>query len=165
MFFDVFQVKWRYEPDGFKLPSGRNYLPDFYVDGIGYIEIKPTEETDNGKLTELGDMLQTIDQKAYCIYGDVPNPKTIEPWGCGPWEPPQGGIYAADDDSPDYWFAICPQCDCRGLTYQARYPRLSCGCFKYLLSKPDGDRLWNTNISRIYVALVAARSMRFEDLK
>lgn len=107
VFFDVFQLKWRYEPDGFRLPSGRCYLPDFLIDGVGFVEIKPTTDSDNGKIVELGDMLQTINMKAYCIYGDVPNPLDIEPWGFGPWNPPDGGIYAADDDSPEYWFAIC----------------------------------------------------------
>jgi hypothetical protein len=163
VFFDVFQLKWRYEPDGFRLPSGRCYLPDFLIDGVGFVEIKPTTDSDNGKIVELGDMLQTINMKAYCIYGDVPNPLDIEPWGFGPWNPPDGGIYAADDDSPEYWFAICPKCHCRGITYQARYARLSCGCFKELLSQPDGDRVWNDNIARIHVALVAARSARFEE--
>lgn len=52
VFFDACEVKWEYEPEGFKLPNGQLYLPDFLLHGCAgrspsdlYIEVK-------GKMTE-----------------------------------------------------------------------------------------------------------------
>lgn len=54
VFFDALGVEYEYEPEGFELPSGKGYLPDFRVTLWGvrgvrdngphtlYIEIKPT---------------------------------------------------------------------------------------------------------------------------
>ena len=52
VFFDVCRVKWEYEPEGFILPYGQFYLPDFLLHGCAgrspkdlYVEVK-------GKMTE-----------------------------------------------------------------------------------------------------------------
>lgn len=39
VFFDALGLDWEYEPEGYVLPDGTKYLPDFYADGV-YIEIK-----------------------------------------------------------------------------------------------------------------------------
>lgn len=45
VFFDALGWPWRYEHEGFELPSGR-YLPDFYFPDIDcYAEVKPKELT------------------------------------------------------------------------------------------------------------------------
>lgn len=41
-FFGVLRLKWRYEPEKFKLGNGWVYTPDFLVENLGWIEIKPT---------------------------------------------------------------------------------------------------------------------------
>lgn len=44
VFFDALGIKWEYEPEGFELPSGKRYLPDFRVKcwgTRGEIEDKP----------------------------------------------------------------------------------------------------------------------------
>ncbi len=41
-FFSQLGLKWRYEPEVFDLPNGGYYTPDFHVEGLGWIEIKPT---------------------------------------------------------------------------------------------------------------------------
>jgi len=33
VFFDACGVKWEYEPEGFALPNGQFYLPDFLLHG------------------------------------------------------------------------------------------------------------------------------------
>lgn len=51
IFFDVANIKWIYELEGFRLDNGVKYLPDFYLPEVWYrnikmgvwIEIKPTE--------------------------------------------------------------------------------------------------------------------------
>ena len=52
VFFDACGVKWEYEPEGFALPNGQFYLPDFLLHGCDgrspedlYVEVK-------GKMTE-----------------------------------------------------------------------------------------------------------------
>lgn len=42
VFFETLGLNWEYEPEGFELPDGSRYLPDFYLPDQGrYIEIKP----------------------------------------------------------------------------------------------------------------------------
>ena len=44
VFFDHLGLRWEYEPEGFDLPSGRSYLPDFLVKTCGgewWVEVKP----------------------------------------------------------------------------------------------------------------------------
>ena len=52
VFFDACGVRWEYEPEGFVLPSGKHYLPDFLLHGVAgrasgdlYVEVK-------GKMTD-----------------------------------------------------------------------------------------------------------------
>jgi len=41
-FFSSVGLKWQYEPETFELEQKRHYTPDFYVEDLGWIEIKPT---------------------------------------------------------------------------------------------------------------------------
>lgn len=42
VFFDAIGVSWQYEPQGYKLPDGTCYLPDFFVPAFGaFVEVKP----------------------------------------------------------------------------------------------------------------------------
>ncbi len=43
IFFRELNLKWKYEPTVLRV-LGTSYTPDFYVEGFGYIEIKPTLE-------------------------------------------------------------------------------------------------------------------------
>jgi hypothetical protein len=48
VFFNALGIKWEYEFEGFVLPSGEYYLPDFFLptfDGGTYVEVKPKELT------------------------------------------------------------------------------------------------------------------------
>lgn len=162
VFFDIWGVKWHYEPQGVKLPSGRCYLPDFLIDGIGYVEIKPAHEEDDGKFQELGDALLPWGQYAYCFVGDIPSPAKLTPYGVDWSWVDRFTIIAAHDPGGEYWFTTCPRCDARGCTYQGRYPRLPCRCFQEALNTPDGDRQWNDSLTRLRVAVTAARSARFD---
>lgn len=51
VFFDALGIEWEYEPEGFELPDGTRYLPDFCLTGTGYrqgqglyVEVKPTRD-------------------------------------------------------------------------------------------------------------------------
>lgn len=155
VFFDVWGVKWRYEPDAFLLPSGRAYLPDFFLDGIGYVECKPRKDMDDGKLTELTQMLIPEKVHGYLIRCDIPPPNEIS--SCGlTWPSMSDGIIHGLDDA-DYWFTQCQACGKKGITYQGRSSRLRCPCCSGV-----PDRTWNElAVMPLRVAAVAARSMRF----
>ncbi len=33
VFFDALEMEWQYEPEGYELPNGERYLPDFFLRG------------------------------------------------------------------------------------------------------------------------------------
>ena len=42
VFFDALNIAWKYEPEGFELPDGRRYLPDFFLPRFEFFaEVKP----------------------------------------------------------------------------------------------------------------------------
>jgi hypothetical protein len=50
VFFDNLKLKWDYEPEGFTLSSGVNYLPDFWLPQLGcWFEVKGPEPTDQDR--------------------------------------------------------------------------------------------------------------------
>lgn len=71
VFFDALGLKWEYEPEGFELPGGVRYLPDFYIGTyvpgrVGYgpwVEVKGVQPTPSeiNKMTALCE--------AHCSYG------------------------------------------------------------------------------------------------
>lgn len=43
VFFDALGIEWEYEPEGFELPDGTRYLPDFWlptIEGGTWVEVK-----------------------------------------------------------------------------------------------------------------------------
>ena len=43
IFFDELKIKYQYELEGYELPNGMRYLPDFYIESMDvYVEIKQT---------------------------------------------------------------------------------------------------------------------------
>ena len=56
VFFDACGVKWEYEPEGFVLPNGQHYLPDFLLHGVTFNHAGYSEGNDlyvevKGKMT------------------------------------------------------------------------------------------------------------------
>ncbi len=56
IFFRELNLKWKYEPARLR-STDYHYTPDFYVEGFGYIEIKPTLEL---FITETSDRIKKI---------------------------------------------------------------------------------------------------------
>jgi hypothetical protein len=45
VFFDALGIEWEYEFEGFVLPNGTSYLPDFYLPDLGiWVEVKPFDD-------------------------------------------------------------------------------------------------------------------------
>lgn len=51
VFLDHLKLEWKYEPQGYMV-EGQPYLPDFWVDGLGWVEVKG--EIDRAGLLKLG---------------------------------------------------------------------------------------------------------------
>lgn len=58
-FLDELSIKYRYEPEGYRLPDGRQYLPDFYLPQIdGFAEVKPTSEKLSQQMWAITEFIQ-----------------------------------------------------------------------------------------------------------
>lgn len=55
VFFDHLGISWEYEPEGYELPDGTRYLPDFRIagscDSLRWIEIKPSHVKSDPKFS------------------------------------------------------------------------------------------------------------------
>lgn len=65
LFFDELGLEFQYEPEGFQLPSGHHYLPDFWFPKVRYWgEVKPGEltghEMEKSRQLALGSMRPLI---------------------------------------------------------------------------------------------------------
>lgn len=166
VFFDVLDVPWRYEPEGFQCPSGW-YLPDFWLPhhkiwleikgAESEAEIDPTDlnrwhEFAAAALPQLHDPLGHISPlpvewhgRPLLAYGDIPNPH-------GSQTDTGGGSMLTICDT-DYKWTVCPLCNQFGATYNGRIDYLGCDCSRGVLRYSDDQRL--------VVAYGMARSARF----
>jgi hypothetical protein len=63
VFFDALGLKWEYEPEGYVLPNGEWYLPDFHLPGMNlWVEVKGAAPTagERKKAWELSRGLNTF---------------------------------------------------------------------------------------------------------
>lgn len=146
--FDACNIKWEYEPQGFRLPSGP-YLPDFYLPETEvYIEIKPTHEDAQLALRKRREFLEVV-EKPLCVIIETPN----------------------TEKAPSQFAecAICgrivfghnlPPCEClpAGVVYGERY--------RNKLTYRDIDEepgfLWGLDTPRLKHALEQGQRARFE---
>lgn len=72
VFFDALGVRWEYEPEGFILPSGEWYLPDFRVwtpqQKPTWYEIKPN--TEDRFSSKIADFLSECEERGGPLVGD-----------------------------------------------------------------------------------------------
>lgn len=98
VFFDTCGVTWEYEPEGFELPNGEKYLPDFRVYNCEerapetmWIEVKGEMTHDDaskilsfiGRLprensTEHSGFIHAYYENAILVVGDIPRGETFE---------------------------------------------------------------------------------------
>lgn len=74
VFFDHLGVKWLYEPQGFELPSGERYLPDFQLpDHRLWVEVKGDEEEMRKHEARYAEAAMLLDGNGLLILGPVPD--------------------------------------------------------------------------------------------
>ena len=73
VFFDALNQGFRYEPEGYNLERGLNYLPDFFLDVGYFVEIKPyyPNAIEMRKAQLLAKQARA---KVYILYGDLSLP-------------------------------------------------------------------------------------------
>ena len=77
VFFDELGVAYEYELEGFSLPSGKSYLPDFYLPDIGvFVEVKPTKKMPYGDLHTIVEFALEGDHHLLLIIG-TPTQETM----------------------------------------------------------------------------------------
>jgi len=70
VFFGHAQIKYEYELEGFALPSGAAYLPDFYLPGFNlYVEIKPSDRIQLKELRKIFEFALDGDNHLLLIVG------------------------------------------------------------------------------------------------
>lgn len=80
VFFDTANIPYEYEPEGFELPDGTRYLPDFYLPEYDwYVEVKPPRE---GAAEDLIRASKFVGKKikVLLLLGNIPPKKDIELW-------------------------------------------------------------------------------------
>lgn len=165
VFFDTLNLRWEYEPEGFRLPSGP-YLPDFRLHGLAgdgngfpylWFEVKPDIRNADGTITPEDSRWSELSADAPLVVAfGLPRPDQDLIWGDqghGCWMELYGGISGWDNGRT---FAFCPWCDRLGIVFEGRGPRI-CN------HKPGEDKHPRTHDDpRIVRAYVAANSARFE---
>lgn len=172
VFFDALGYKWEYEPEGFVLPSGHQYLPDFKTTSptgiVQWYEVKPygvktsirvQECCDNGMPVSLlsGDPLEFA-------YSDDLTAKSARV--C----PRCGFIGNVEAHNPNYghgeaqWHFICHPCD-RDTPSGGGHPKEQ-GLLA-LVQPHKGSIIieqphLGAYLRKVYQAAVDARSARFE---
>lgn len=74
VFFDALGIKWLYEPQGFELPSGEWYLPDFHLTEMGlWVEVKGSEDDFRADGAKYAEAALTLEGSGLLILGPVPD--------------------------------------------------------------------------------------------
>jgi hypothetical protein len=149
VFYELIGVKWDYEPEGYNL-DGVLYLPDFHIERVGWIEIKPVEPTKEE--TEKAERLcKATKESVYTFFGSVNGSSGFD-----------GGDYAHEfyyqkDFNQAHWdhcrfWCECPKCGRLGIEFSGYVDRLGCKCT--VVSR-------NFQSDRLLAAAQAARCMSF----
>lgn len=167
VFFDALGVKYEYEPEGFELPSGKRYLPDFRVKCYGkrgdyksdpfdlYIEVK-------GKMTQ--DDADRINEFAGVSYGDDFHVRVANPTLIVGDIPPEGGCFDSCKTGP---YDKMDGIDIYPFNYEtidgdhfAAYP--AAHDKKFYLWGDDSNYINGCDVKAVEEAYSIARQARFE---
>lgn len=187
VFFDAMGINYEYELEGYELPNGMKYLPDFYLpdidDGV-YVEVKGDMDDDSYRKVEafwkygdkplytLGGLptQDDLDRDDMYVYAEKYK-HCLEYGGRDMWDHP-------------YFFCVCPACGKVGIEFDGRGWRV-CGIrhkdkdlatetYKdddgvvYSFKHPEvkgwrtDDKGYSWSQSRLVNAYAKARQARFE---
>jgi len=73
VYFDLIGLDWRYEPEGYELPSG-NYCPDFECQNF-FVEVKPNVAAREVSTAKFRELAQMTGKCVFCVVG----PPSVKP--------------------------------------------------------------------------------------
>ena len=160
VFFDAMGVNWLYEPEGFELPNGMYYLPDFYLPDLGiWVEVKGSKtKEDEEKIFNF----DNADKKGFefsyrdiIMVGDIPpEVDDIVAWVYDTYMYKNSTYISGFIDFP-YLPCVCPTCGKFGFEFDGRGARIC-------RHDPLDDKGYSANHPKIKAAYRIARQARFE---
>lgn len=102
VFFDSGKIKYEYEPEGFELPNGTRYLPDFYLpDFDTYAEVKADTQNAQDDIDRMREMIRWGGPiKRIIILSSIPG----ECIDGGLWHFPCIYYSTRNDETSMYWW-------------------------------------------------------------
>lgn len=80
VFFTTLGIRWEYEPQGYELPSGRRYLPDFLLPEMGmWVEVKGDEASFLAEGARYAEATHALGGTGILVLGPVPDVRAGEP--------------------------------------------------------------------------------------
>jgi len=76
VFFDTLNLKWEYHKQEFKFSHGKSITPDFYIEGIGWFEVR-TKTSDHEIYTLCRGLAVRTQEFVFIANGDVPATEKI----------------------------------------------------------------------------------------
>lgn len=150
VFFDRLGLPWDYELEGFSLPNGLFYLPDFCLPTLGLlVEIKP--------LIDGEDVYQREDLVAFWRMAEAE--RTADGWQMLLLAGTPRRYEAYTNGDGDYRWCACPECDAVGIQYEGRAERNK---HKPACSIDRGGKFRSEDHPLILAAVEAASMARFE---
>jgi len=161
VFFDAVGVEWRYELEGYELPSGR-YLPDFWLPQLQtFYEVKGCEPTD-AECLKASQLMEMTSKRTLIAWGDIPH--DIDEYGRdAAMRRGQRDIYIDGQADFGYAWCTCPRCGTVGIEFDARGLRIhwtSTECPNP--PRNSYDKGYSGNDPKIVAGYAAARAARFE---
>ena len=104
VFFDSLGLKWEYEPEGFHLPDGQMYLPDFHLGTYEpgqhtygpWVEIKGTEPSES-EINKLVSLCESLTSYGVLLWGTPGDEKWI-------WVHKEGFVGDTHDLTGNHWW-------------------------------------------------------------
>jgi hypothetical protein len=122
VFFKALKIPYEYEPEGFVLPDGRRYLPDFRLQLMSggklrdfWVEVKPAQWNDDGKMEIFAKTLQPW-QRATVL-------PSIDSYKTNPYDL---WVWFHEHGDTGHCFCTCPSCGAVGFEFSGEYDRLGC---------------------------------------
>lgn len=92
VFFDTMEIPWQYEPQGYTLSNGQNYLPDFLLTGCGtWVEVKGSKAAVNWHVLALAGLELPVMPHVVeagpnlLLLGSIPRPNDFGDYGWPSW--------------------------------------------------------------------------------
>ena len=188
VFFDTLGLKWEYEPEGFVMPSGTHYLPDFKVltkhGATHWYEVKPETTTEDQKFQEFFETLNCRESRNKATAGLLCGDPLSHLFGgrgcvcpnCGFLEASLNGLsvsYIPEGDTSRVYCHACdwgmgPDMQKRSSAYDVSFMSwtdagefgIRCAFHKGDVVALRGD--FEAGLEKFRVAATKARSARFE---